>query len=290
MAAAYRRCRRLARRHYENFPVASLLLPRPLRGPVAAVYAFAREADDLADEGDLPPETRLERLDRHEAALAAAAAGRPPDHPTFLALADVFARYRLPVQPFRDLLTAFRMDVRRDRYADFEALLDYCRHSADPVGRILLGLFGACDPENRRLSDRVCTALQLLNFLQDIEPDYRLRGRIYLPRDELRAYGVEEGELAGGAGPGLRELLQFQVRRTRGLLHEGMPLVGRVPWRLGLQLAVTVEAADLLLARKERAGRPLERPRIHRVDLPRLLARGIRRLSRSRPPAPAPRR
>lgn len=277
---AYRACRHIARSHYENFPVASLLLPRRLRDPVAAIYAFAREADDLADEGELSPGERLARLDAHGAALEAAARGRPPRHPTFRALADVFDRYRLPVQPFRDLLTAFRQDVTRDRYPDFEELLTYCRHSANPVGRLLLGLFAVSDPVNRDLSDRVCTALQLLNFLQDIEPDLVERGRVYLPQADLRAHGVTEEELAeGGRGARVQAVIHLQAARTRRLLAEGAPLVGRVPLRLGLQLAATIEAAERLLNRLEYAP---QAPRLRRRDAPAVLGRALWRLSRSR--------
>ena len=285
-AEAYRTCRRLARDHYENFPVASLLLPRRLRDPVAAIYTFAREADDLADEGELAPSERLARLDTHERMLESAVEGRPPAAPTFVALADVFTRHRLSVQPFRDLLTAFRMDVTRDRYADFEDVLGYCRYSANPVGRLMLELFEASDAENRALSDRICTALQLLNFLQDIESDYRVRGRVYLPQEEMEAYGVREEALAQARrGQDVRAVVAIQVERTRRLLDEGAPLIARVPKRLGLQLAATVEAAGLLLDRLEGAAEP---SRLQRRDAPRVLARALRGLSRSRPPSGRP--
>ncbi|HKJ75723.1 MAG TPA: squalene/phytoene synthase family protein, partial [Gammaproteobacteria bacterium] len=217
-----------------------------------------------------------------------AARGTPPPEDTFIALADVFERHDLPVQPFRDLLAAFRMDVTRERYAGFEDLLGYCRYSANPVGRLMLALFDASDADNRVLSDRICTALQLLNFLQDIESDYRDRGRIYLPQEDLHAEGVEEEELAEGCrGNGVRAVVREQVERTRRLLDEGAPLIGRVPRRLGLQLAATVEAATLLLQRLEGAPEPV---RLQGRDIPLLLGRTLRRFSRSRPPSDSPRK
>jgi squalene synthase HpnC len=194
----------LAVDHYENFPVASILLPRRLVPAVEAIYAFARSADDLADEGDAAPAERLAALQAYEAALDAIEAGTPQDEPMFRRLAAALAEFGLPLQPLRDLLSAFKQDVVTTRYPDFPRLLDYCRRSADPVGRLMLGLYGVADAASLRESDAICTALQLINFWQDVAVDIT-KGRIYLPLDDLARFGVtqdaiEQGRM-GPAGP-----------------------------------------------------------------------------------------
>ncbi|MCA1975044.1 MAG: squalene/phytoene synthase family protein, partial [Caenispirillum sp.] len=157
--------------HYENFPVASLLLPARLREPVKAIYAFARSADDIADEGEFSDRERLDALDRCRAELAAIEAGHPTQDPVFLRLRPAIAEFGLPLQPFRDLLDAFAQDVTKKRYATFTELMDYCRRSADPIGRLLLHLFGRNDAKSQSLSDAVCSSLQLINHWQDIAID-----------------------------------------------------------------------------------------------------------------------
>ena len=165
--------------HYENFPVASLLLPARLREPVEAIYAFARSADDVADEGDAPPIARLARLHDYQLALEACAHGHPVHDPSlaplFERLGRAIAAHGLPLQPFRDLLDAFMQDVAKTRYADFAELRDYCRRSTDPVGRLMLHLYGAATADNLRRSDAVCTSLQLINFWQDVAVDWEKR-------------------------------------------------------------------------------------------------------------------
>lgn len=276
-AAAYRHCRRLASDHYENFPVASRLLPRRLRDPVAAIYAFARTADDIADEGDAPAQARLERLDAYGEALATALVGRPPADPVFVALADACRRHRLPGQSLRDLLTAFRADCTHTRYPDFDALRAYCRCSADPVGRLLLHLFGAATPGNLERSDRVCTGLQLANFLQDIASDYRERGRLYLPLDEMARFGVDEAQLrAGRADTALRGLVHYQARRAREYLLAGAPLASDLPGRPGWELRLIVAGGLVTLERVVANPAPLEPARLRRRDWPRVLWRALR--------------
>lgn len=170
--------------HYENFPVASFLLPKRLVPAVEAIYAFARSADDLADEGEATPAQRLASLEQYEAALGAIERGDPAADPMFERLAAIVAQYRLPLQPFYDLLSAFKQDVVLKRYPDFARLLDYCRRSANPVGFLMLSLYGAASPANVRDADAICSSLQLINFLQDIGID-REKDRIYLPLDDL---------------------------------------------------------------------------------------------------------
>src|SRR5512139_1857095 len=175
--------------HYENFPVASWLLPAPLRRPVSVIYRFARSADDFADEGEAPGPDRLARLDAYRSELRRIEAGESPATALFRDLREIIAAHDLPLEPFYDLLDAFSQDVTKSRYADFAEVMDYCRRSANPVGRLLLHLFGRTTPTDLEQSDLVCSALQLVNFWQDVPIDYA-KGRIYLPQDEMRAHGV----------------------------------------------------------------------------------------------------
>ncbi|WJW76657.1 squalene synthase HpnC [Thiohalobacter sp. IOR34] len=266
--AAYRHCQQLARRHYENFPVASLLLPPGLRRPLAAIYAFARRADDLADEGDAPVAERLAALDALQAALEACSRGQTLDDPLFVALGDCIRSHQLPLDPFTDLLDAFRQDLRQSRYTDFAELLDYCRRSANPVGRLVLLLSDNFLPQQVGYSDAICSALQLTNMLQDLGQDLDENDRLYLPQDELAEFGVTEAQLRERRdSPALRRLLQFQAERTRRLLHSGAPLGNQLGGRLGIQIRLTVLAADRILQRLlDPATPPFARPRLSRRD------------------------
>jgi squalene synthase HpnC len=239
--------------HYENFPVASVLLPRRLRPAVEAIYAFARSADDLADEGDAAPAERLAALAAYEQALGRIERGQALSDPMFMRLAAVVAQYRLPLQPLRDLLSAFRQDVVTTRYPDFAALLDYCRRSADPVGRLVLALYGETAAPNLRQSDAICSALQLINFWQDVAIDIG-KGRIYLPLEDLARFGVSEADIvAGSAGAPWRALMAFEVARARALMQSGAPLALRLPGRVGWELRLVVQGGLRILERIERA-------------------------------------
>ena len=264
---AYRHCLRLTRDHYENFPVASRLLPRRLQRPIAVIYAFARSADDFADEDDLSVEMRLARLDDYVAKLDALRDRRPQSDPIFVALSDVVDRHALPLPPFYDLLTAFRQDVTKKRYADFGEVLAYCRHSANPVGRLVLHLFREATAENLRDSDAVCTALQLINFWQDLAQDYTENNRIYFPKDEMAACGVSEAHLAERrSDAALRGLLDLQIERTRRLLLSGAPLGARLTGRLGLEIRATVHGGLKVLNALARRDDLFARPRLRRRD------------------------
>ena len=233
--------------HYENFPVASVLLPRHLRYPVRLIYAFARQADDFADEGSDAPEQRLAKLQVFKDELDRIERGEPSDNPLFQDLARVIQAHGLPLQYFRDLLDAFSQDVVKTRYADFGEVMDYCRRSANPIGRLLLHLYGHTDARQLALSDGICSALQLINFLQDIAIDYR-KGRIYLPQDELARYGIGEQQLARGETNGLWwPFMQFQIERTRKMLQAGAPLGKQLPGRIGLELRLIVMGGDRIL-------------------------------------------
>jgi squalene synthase HpnC len=276
---AYAHCLSRARSHYENFPVASVILPRRLRGPVAAVYAFARTADDFADEGDLAPAERLAALERYEALLGMAAKGCPPDdEPVFIALADLIPRFQVPAALFADLLSAFRQDVTCRRYARFDDLLDYCRRSADPVGRILLHLHGAATAPNLPLSDRVCTALQLINFLQDIAQDFNENDRIYLPQDEMAACGVSERHIRERRNdPPMRALFLQQVARNRQIMWQGAPLGRHLRGRFGLEIRMVISGGLAVLDRLEAAPDLFARPRLRRRDVAGMILRSLLR-------------
>lgn len=233
--------------HYENFPVASLLVPAPLRPAIAAIYRFARHADDIADEGDAPAQQRLADL----ALLATALRDPSTVVPVVAALHPHLKSHGLPVEPFEALLSAFRQDVSTTRYTDFAAIADYCRRSADPVGELVLRLFGAWRDDTRAPSGQICTALQLINFLQDLAIDWR-RGRLYLPLDELRAAGLGESDLEQAsrenrAPAALRAFVGAQSTRAREMLESGASLIPRVPRRLGWELRAIVAGGTRVL-------------------------------------------
>lgn len=235
--------------HYENFPVASWLVPSRLRPAIAAIYRFARHADDIADEGDAPPPARLAALD----ALAADLHAEVPISPVVAGLLPHRAEHRLPAEPFEALLSAFRQDVVKTRYASFDELTDYCRRSADPVGELVLRLFDAWNDDTAPRSSAICSALQLINFLQDAAIDWP-RGRLYLPLDELAAAGLGEADIAvavqnGYASPALKAFLSQQSARARALLESGASLVPRVPRRLGWELRAILAGGLRILDR-----------------------------------------
>ncbi len=263
--------------HYENFPVASILLPPELRAPIAHIYHFARSADDFADEGDAAPGERLAALDRYRKELDRIEMGVATDTPLFRALGDTIRTHSLPMQLFRDLLDAFSQDVVKPRYESYAELLDYSRRSANPVGRLLLHLFGAASPRNLAWSDSICSGLQLTNFWQDVAIDWR-KGRIYLPQDEMAHYGVTEAHLASGrCDKAWRALLGFQTSRTRDLLAHGAPLGSALPGRIGLEIRVSVAGGLRILEKLDRTGQDMfrHRPVLRWHDWPILLGRSM---------------
>ena len=265
---------RLAAAHYENFPVAPGFLPHPARRALAAIYAFARTADDLADEGDASPRLRLERLDTLAEHLNRAARGEPPEDPLFEALAEAMARFRLDPRQFHHLLSAFRQDVTKHRYAHLGEVMDYCRRSANPVGRLVMAVAGDAHPRHLAWSDATCTALQWINFLQDLHADLVERDRLYLPQDELERFGVSEEQLRTRSNvPAVHALLDHQLRRTRRILEAGLPLGRTLSGRMGLFVRAIQHSGLRALGRLE-APRPdlFEPPRLTRSD--RLLALG----------------
>lgn len=263
--------------HYENFPVASVLLPPRFRRPVALIYRFAREADDFADEGDAPPATRLHELDRFRSELRRIQAGAAPEIGWFSDLADVIRTHALPLEPFFDLLSAFSQDVTQSRYPDYAGVLDYCRRSADPVGRLLLALYGASEPKHLAWSDAICSSLQLINFLQDVAIDYE-KGRIYLPQDEMAGFGVSEAQIGrADTGSAWQAFMAFQVERTRALLYSGAPLGRVLKGRVGLEMRMIIAGGARILEKIESARGDVFRlrPVLKAVDWPIMLARAL---------------
>jgi squalene synthase HpnC len=299
---AYATCARLAHEHYENFPVASLLLPRNMRPHVAAVYAFARAADDFADEGDRPAGVRLALLDAWRERLHARTAADCSDctglkpcasageasvgtglqacataDKIFLALGSTIRACRLPVSLFDDLLSAFRQDVTTVRYETWDDVLDYCRRSANPVGRLVLGIAGLHDAALERASDAVCTALQLTNFWQDLERDWQ-KGRLYLPLEDCRRAGADFSDLdARRLTPAWRQVLGEAAARTAALFEEGRAVCDAVGRRLGFELRLTWLGGRRILSRLERNDFDVfgRRPALGASDLPALLFQAI---------------
>lgn len=267
--------------HYENFPVASILCPPALRGPVRAIYHFARTADDLADEGDASPALRLASLAQYRAALAAAAAGQTPDGPwapVFGPLAQALRTHHLPLALLDDLLDAFVQDTGNPQYADRAALLDYCRRSANPIGRLMLHLAGVHDAQSLAQSDAICSALQLINFWQDPSVDLP-RGRHYVPIADAQAHGLHLADLQAGTDtPATQALLRDLCQWAGALMQQGAPLACRVPGRLGWELRLVVQSGFAILERIRRMQhRTLsQRPTLRRLDLPVLLWRACR--------------
>jgi squalene synthase HpnC len=275
-AEARQYTRRLGRGHYENFLVASWLLPRRLHQPFFDVYAYCRWADDLGDEvGD--PAASLELLDWWEEELGRSLQGRAR-HPVLIALGATIAEFDLPDQPFRDLLRAFRQDQTKTRFADWGQLLDYCRYSANPVGRIVLALGGYRDAERQRLSDFTCTGLQLANCWQDVERDWREKGRLYIPRDLLAAHGLSEDDVAARRfDDRYRALMRDLVERTRQLFARGLPLAGMVSPELRVDIELFSRGGIAVLDAIAAAGyNTLEfRPVVRRSTQMRLLGRAL---------------
>jgi squalene synthase HpnC len=249
-ARAY--CQRLARSHYENFSVATWFLPARLRQHFYNVYAYCRISDDLGDEvGDAA--ASLELLDQWESDLRACYQGTPR-HPVFVALAETVRTFDIPEREFSNLLTAFRQDQIVTRYETFEDVLGYCLNSANPVGHLVLYLCGYRDAERQGLSDFTCTALQLANFWQDVSVDYG-KGRIYLPLEDLRRYGVSEEDLAANRNtPAFCEMMHFEVERARDWFEHGQPLVEKVDKALAIDLELFTRGGQEILSAIERQG------------------------------------
>ena len=273
---SYAYCEEFVRAHTESYPVASRFVPSELRPHIVALYAFARSADDFADEPEYEGR-RAEALDRWESALSRAAHGEA-DHPVFVALADTMERRELPIPPLEDMLTAFRMDMDVRRYASFQALRGYTARSADPVGRLLLALFGYREPELVRYADEMSTALQLTNFWQDVAAD-AARDHIYLPAEDMHFFGVTEADVkALKPTPALRDLMRFEVARTRALYDKGRPLLDKLGNDLRMELTLIWLVGTTILDKIEAAHYDVfaQRPAIRRRDQAIIMARAAK--------------
>jgi hydroxysqualene synthase len=263
--------------HYENFPVASLLCPPALRPAVTAIYHFARTADDIADEGDALPEQRLAALDRYEQALKDAVLGRKGNEwpQVFGPLARQITEHKLPVTPLNQLLAAFKQDTHNRLYPDRAALLDYCSRSADPIGRLLLHLADVRDADALRQSDAICTALQLTNFWQDMSVDHA-RGRVYVPQADAQRHGLDARTLSSDSDAS-RALVRELCKWARALMHQGEPLVHRLPGRFGWELRLVVQGGLRILDKIDAHGFNAlsRRPTVGALDAPLLLWRAL---------------
>ena len=243
----------LASRHYENFPVASVFLPKHLRAPIALIYCCARQADDFADEGDLSMEERLALLDEFRQQLDLLQAYIKPKSEFFLALGEMIRSKKLPLPPFYDLLDAFSQDVVKTRYANYDEVLAYCAKSANPIGRLLLHLYGKASPENIKLSDHLCSALQLVNFLQDVADDFKKNAgkqRIYLCQDEMAKFGVTEQMIADQVvNANWQQLMRFNLNRASNLLQAGKPLGCILKGRIGFEMRMIIAGGERIICK-----------------------------------------
>ncbi|MFZ6645216.1 squalene synthase HpnC [Undibacterium sp. TJN25] len=263
--------------HYENFPVASLLLPARLRPAVESIYAFARTADDIADEGDATADERLAGLNAYERELDRLEQQLQSGSALFQSLAATVRQHHLPVQPLRDLLSAFKQDVVTTRYADFASLLDYCRRSANPVGTLMLHLYRAADDASLRQSDAICSALQLINFWQDVAVDWQKR-RIYIPEEDLRRFDISEDDIAqANSGHAWQQMMLFQTSRARAMLVTGSPLAKKLPGRIGWELRLVIQGGLRILERIDRVKGDVftQRPKLGKSDWVILLWRAL---------------
>jgi squalene synthase HpnC len=270
---------KLAKNHYENFPVASFFLPKHLREPIALIYAFARQADDFADEGDLEPEQRLKLLNEFEAELDLIRSNQTPNSTLLIALQASIQKHRLDLAPFYDLLEAFKQDVTKTRYENFGEVMHYCRRSANPIGRLLLALYGQATERNIGMADAICSALQLINFLQDIAIDAQ-KNRIYLPQDELKKYHVAESQIINSDSSGAWALMmEFQINRARKLLQSGAPLGLALSGRAGFEMRMMIAGGERILKKLHQArGNSFSiRPTLSKKDWLYMLYRAARK-------------
>lgn len=271
----------LAHTHYENFPVASLLLPPHLRHAVTVIYQFAREADDIADEGDASEADRLRALQTYEDELLLIQAYIQPSQPLFLALQQVIKTHRLDVQLLLSLIHAFKQDVVKTRYASFDEVLDYCRYSANPVGRLMLQLYGSDTAQHQLWSDQICTALQLINFYQDIALDLQKHGqtgRIYLSQDEMQAAGISEQDLRQQrVDAPWQVFFMHNVLRAECMLLAGKPLGRALPGRIGFELRMMIAGGERILHKLKSCRGDIyhHRPTLKAYDWPLILLKAL---------------
>lgn len=278
LKSAYKACQQIARQHYENFPVASIILPSKIRAAVAVIYVFARRADDFADEGHASANERLNQLSQLEDALSETLNGNIPDDFLFIALADVIQTYAIPADLLLDLISAFKQDVTKKRYQHFGELMDYCRRSANPVGRLLLYLFRQNDEKNLALSDGICSALQLINFYQDLSQDFDEMQRIYIPLDDMEKFGVTEQHIAQKTSSNsMQQLMQFEYNRAEKLLNAGGWLGKRLTGRAGFEIRLIIAAGFKVLYKLRQQQDVFSRPRLVIKDYIWIIWKAVRK-------------
>ena len=267
LTQAYQHCQQIVRNHYENFPVASWFLPEKLRQPISVIYAFARYADDLADEGSLEDSKRLEALENYQANFEAALSESYSSDPVLFALTDVITQHQLPTELFFDLLTAFKMDTQTKRYPSFDNILNYCKYSANPVGRLLLHLHKQDTAKNLINSDSICTALQLINFYQDIQQDYIENNRIYIPENELKEFKVTEEHFKKSINDQqIQNLMQHQVKRATKIMLSGSQLGQQLPGLFGLEIRMICQGGLRISYKLQQIPNVFDRPRLTKQD------------------------
>ncbi len=274
----YQECEALAHSHYENFPVASRFLPQKIRRPIAVIYAFARQADDMADEGDLTEATRLAQLERYWQNLENITHDIIPTEPVFIALYDVLKKQpELPISLFFDLLKAFKQDVVKKEYNTFAEVLDYCKHSANPVGRLLLYLTNNASTENLAYADHICTALQLINFLQDLDSDLAIRNRCYLPLDDMRALHISKEDFKTHKQSSVMEnFIIMQIKRAENLLDNGSLLGKNLKGLFGFEIRVTLRAVHTIIQQLKQRQCIYERPTLKFWHWPKILLTALK--------------
>jgi squalene synthase HpnC len=262
----------LANTHYENFPVASVLLPSHLRKPIGLIYSFARQADDFADEGELSIEQRLALLNGFRDELDLLHAYIKPQTAFFSALGQMIGEWKLPFRPFYDLIDAFSQDVVKTRYANYGEVLDYCNRSANPIGRLLLHLYGKSTPHNIQLSDNICSALQIINFLQDIAIDFKKNNgkqRIYMCQDELLVFGIAEQQIKNQVvDDRWQQYMQFNLQRVSALLQAGKPLGSILTGRIGFEMRMIIAGGERIISKIHRVNGDIfeHRPTLNQWD------------------------
>jgi len=270
-----------ASQHYENFPVGSIALPKHLRRPVALIYHFARQADDFADENEHTPEQRLSMLAgfRHELDLIKA--GKKSDSSFFVELSSMIKQQQLPLAPFYDLLSAFSQDVTKAAYQNFDEVLDYCERSANPVGLLLLHLYQKATPENIRYSNNICSALQLINFYQDVAIDYDAsfhKKRIYLCQDEMKTYNITEQHIATQlTDANWQTFMLFNIERAEKMLQAGKPLGKILPGRMGLEMRMIITGGERIINKLKKVKGDIfnHRPTLKAWDWPIILFKSL---------------
>ncbi|MCK5088141.1 MAG: squalene synthase HpnC [Melioribacteraceae bacterium] len=269
---SYKNALNFTKSHYENFPVISFFVPRELRKHVAIVYKFARQADDIADEGNISDEERLEQLESYELALSDSLNRKYRDN-FWAALHNTITTKKLSVENFFNLLKAFKQDVIKKRYEDFEDVLAYCSNSANPVGRIILELYNINDEETILYSDSICTALQLTNFYQDVSVDYN-KGRIYIPADELDEFNIDQEIFESKKNnANFKKLMELQISRTKILFKDGSKILPKLPANLSRQIKWTISGGEKILEKIEEINYDVlnNRPKLSKIDYIKLI-------------------